>query len=139
MNTMNTDTPADTRYAWVRDVPLPFAAAVDKVTALLGEHGFGVLTRIDVHEVLRKKLGVERDPYVILGACNPTLANQALGAAPSIGILLPCNVVVEAIGDASRVWVTRPEGLFSLVDRADVAPIAAEVSARLEAVREGLA
>jgi uncharacterized protein (DUF302 family) len=129
----------DTRYAWTIRTSLPFEAAVDRVTVLLSEQGFGVLTRIDVHEVLARKLGVQREPYVILGACNPKLANAALAAESSIGILLPCNVVVEARSDGSRVWVTRPEGLFALVDRDDLEPVVAEVSRRLRAVVDALA
>ncbi|WP_406644882.1 DUF302 domain-containing protein [Aliisedimentitalea scapharcae] len=72
-----------------------FEDALDKVTASLAEQGFGVITRIDMHKTLAEKLGVEFRNYTILGACNPVLAHQALLANPEIGLLLPCNVVVE--------------------------------------------
>lgn len=126
------------RYAITIPTPLSVDAAVEKVTALLAAQGFGILTRIDVHEVLQKKLGVTRAPYVILGACNPGFANQALSLEPEIGILLPCNVVVEGAEGGTRVHVTEPEALFSLVDREDVAPIMREVRERLFSVARGL-
>jgi len=127
-----------TDYAWSVDLPVTHDVAIERATAALAAQGFGVLTRIDVHEVLARKIGVQRDPYVILGACNPNFAHQVLQAEPAMGILLPCNVVVEARGRASRVWITRPEALFTLTGRDDVAPVAAEVSRRLEAVAEAL-
>ena len=105
------------RYAFTVPTSLEPAAAVERVTALLAAEGFGILTRIDVHEVLQKKLGVTRAPYVILGACNPHFAQEALALEPEIGILLPCNVVVEGVDRGSRVHITDPEALFSLVDR----------------------
>lgn len=128
----------DVRYAWAVDTGLAPDAAVERVTALLATQGFSVLTRMDVHEVLARKLGVQCDPYVILGACNPQLAHQAISAEPSIGILLPCNVVIEGRAGGSRVWVTRPEGLFELVDREGLGPVVEAVSVRLRAVLDGL-
>lgn len=126
------------RYAWAVDTQLTPDAAVERVTALLAEQGFGVLTRMDVHEVLARKLGIQRSPYVILGACNPQLAHQAITAESAIGILLPCNVVIEGRGDGTRVWVTRPEGVFALVERDDLGPVVEAVSVRLRAVLDGL-
>lgn len=121
-------------YAWSALSPLSVDATIEKVTAALAEQGFGVLTRIDAHEVLKKKLGVEIPPYVILGACNPGFAHQAITAEPSIGILLPCNVVVAAEGPGARVWVTRPEGIFTLVERDDLDGLVRAVSERLARV-----
>ncbi len=72
---------------------------IEKVTAALKEQGFGILTRIDVDKTLKTKIDVDFRPYVILGACNPKLAHQALEARPDIGLLLPCNVVVEQVKD----------------------------------------
>lgn len=126
-------------YVWSVDVPTSVDATIERVTAELATRGFGVLTRIDVHEVLKKKLGLERTPYVILGACNPGFARQAIEAEPAIGTLLPCNVVVEANGAGSRVHVTRPDVLLGLTGRSDMAPIADEVSARLASLRDALA
>lgn len=125
-------------FAWSVHIPEAHDAAISRVTALLAAQGFGVLTRIDVHNVLKQKINADFRPYTILGACNPHFAHQALSAEPSVGILLPCNVVVEQDGEGSRVWITDPEGLFTLVERSDVAPIAAEVARRLREVRDRL-
>src|SRR5215208_2018466 len=81
-------------YAIVRETDLPFAEAVDQTRKLLQEAGYGVLCEIDVKAKLEEKLGVEREPYVILGACNPSLASEGLDTEPNLGVLLPCNVVV---------------------------------------------
>jgi len=83
-----------TGYTLTAATTLPFADAVERVRAELKEEGFGVLCEIDVQSTLREKLGVEREPYTILGACNPMLAHEALTAEPQLGTLLPCNVVV---------------------------------------------
>ncbi len=73
----------------------PYETAIETVTAALQEQGFGVLTQIDVKATLKKKINADFRPFIILGACNPPLAHQALSAAPEIGMLLPCNVTVE--------------------------------------------
>ena len=80
------------------NVTCPFAEAVERTRAALAEQGFGVLSEIDVQATLREKRGLEMEPYVILGACNPDLGAQALDIDRSIGVLLPCNVVVSATG-----------------------------------------
>lgn len=128
-----------TAYAWSVELDLPHADALPRVIDALKAEGFGVLTRVDLHDAFQQKLGVGFRPYTVLGACNPPLAHRALSAEPGIGILLPCNVVVEQHGTGSRVWITDPEALFALVGREDVAPIASEVAARLQRVRAALA
>ena len=132
----------DRSYAWVVELPISVPVAVERATEALSEQGFGVLTRIDAHEVLKKRIGIDRAPYVILGACNPTFAHQAIEAEPAVGILLPCNVVVEAVAEAKgggcRVWVTRPDALLAITGRSDIAPLAAEVGRRLAAVVSAL-
>lgn len=126
-------TALSTRYGFGRRLALPFAEAVAATKAALAAEGFGVLSEIDVAATLRARLGVEKEPYLILGACNPPLAHRALQLEPAIGLLLPCNVVVAAEGpSAASVWAIDPEQQFALVDEPELAPVAAEVKARLE-------
>ena len=114
-----------------RETPLAFDEAVARVREELPVEGFGVLTEIDVRETMQRKLGVEVEPYVILGACNPTLAHQALGFEPELGVLLPCNVVVYRAGDATVVSAVDAERMLSIVGSTELEPIAAEVRDRL--------
>lgn len=96
------------------ELPASFDDAVTRVREALKREGFGVLTEIDLRAAFREKLGREFRPYVILGACNPPLAFSAISADPSVGLLLPCNVVVEWLGDdRSVVRLTDPEALLS--------------------------
>jgi uncharacterized protein (DUF302 family) len=98
----------------------PFDQAVESVTAALKTQGFGVLTRIDVQATFKEKLNADFRPYVILGACNPPLAHQALTTDPWIGLLLPCNVTIEATEDSSSlVHLTDPGVLINLSEKAD--------------------
>lgn len=107
------------------------ADARPRVEAALKAEGFGVLTEIDVQATLKAKLGVDRSPYVILGACNPSLADRALAADPSVGALLPCNIVLREDGAGAIVEAIDPLVALGIVDRADVRPIAEEARARL--------
>lgn len=119
-------------------VDLPYAEAVERTRAALSEQGFGVLTEIDVQATLRAKRGVEMEPYIILGACNPDLAHQALDIDRSIGVLLPCNVVVGAVPGGSRVQILDPEMMAAVTELSALQPIADEASRRLGAVLDSL-
>jgi len=126
-------------YSFSTKTTLSYADAVSAVTEALKDQGFGVLTEIDVKAVLKKKLEIDKRPYIILGACNPVLANQALDAEPDIGLLLPCNVVVREEEDGSvTVAFMDPSAVLGLVDNPDVASLAAEVRGRLEKVKNSL-
>jgi uncharacterized protein (DUF302 family) len=124
---------SNTRYSFGKTVSMPFDAAVARISEALAQVGFGVLTEIDVAATMKKKLGTDMPPYRILGACNPQFASRAIAAEPQIGALLPCNVVVrqDAAG-AVRVEVMDPYAVLTLVDRPEVAALAAEVRGRLE-------
>ena len=123
-----------TRYAIGTEVDMPYDEAVEKVTAALKEEGFGVLTTIDVKQTLKEKLDVDRPRYVILGACNPGFAHQALQAEPEIGVLLPCNVVVYEEGDKTKVVAMDPGAALQLAENPEIEPVAKEVRERIERV-----
>jgi uncharacterized protein (DUF302 family) len=130
---------SDARYALSADLPMDLPAARVVVTELLKQEGFGILTEIDVAATLKAKIGAEVEPYLILGACNPRFAHQALQAEEAVGILLPCNVALKQLGAGrTRVWLTRVPGLFGLVDNDAMAPIAAQVGGVMEKVIEEL-
>lgn len=119
-------------------VQAPMSMVRARVEAALKIEGFGVLTEIDMAATLKAKLGVERAPYLILGACNPRLADRALAIDPSIGALLPCNVVLRQSDRASEtvVEIIDPVAALSIAGSAEVDPIAAEAAQRLRRVLE---
>jgi len=127
------------QYTFGKIVSLSFDTAVKQVTEALCEQGFGVLTEIDVAATLKKKLNLEVPPYKILGACNPEFASKALALEPQIGALLPCNVVVRQ-DQSGRVYVEfmDPNTVLTLVDKPEIAAIAAEVRKRLMQIQDAL-
>ncbi len=111
---------------------LPFAEAVTQTREALAAQGFGILTEIDMQATLLAKRGTEIEPYVILGACNPALAEGAIAADPRIGVLLPCSVVVRATGpDGSDVHVFEPDLIPELSGDESLASYADEAGARI--------
>lgn len=125
----------DTRYGFERRLDgVGFEQAVERTITGLMKEGFGVLTTIDVQDTLKKKLGVDFRRYVILGACNPTLAHEALRNEPQIGLLLPCNVVVQEAPEGVVVSIADAKAMFTLVDNPAVARVAEEADARLRRV-----
>jgi len=115
-------------------VPLTYAEAVEKTIAALKTEGFGVLTSIDVKQTMKEKLGEEYRPYVILGACNPPLAHRALSAAPEVGLLLPCNVVVYEEEGGCVVSAMDPTAAMHMVSHPELEAVAKEARAKLERV-----
>ena len=113
---------------------LPYARAIEQVTAALKEQGFGVLTEIDVQATLKQKLGVDFRKYAILGACNPPLAHQALTTELEIGLLLPCNVIVYEDAGASVVAIIDPIAMLEVADNPSLERVANEARARLQRV-----
>ncbi len=119
-------------YGFGYKLSIPYEQAIDAVKAALKSEGFGVLTEIDVKKTLKEKLGADFRPYVILGACNPPLAHQALSADLDIGLLLPCNVVVYQEGEGSVVKAMDPEAALGVVPVEGLGPVAAQAKEKLE-------
>ena len=128
--------PTSTTYTFQTTTIRPINEVRAQVEAALKDEGFGILTEIDVAATLRAKLGVERLPYLILGACNPRLADAALQIEPSVGALLPCNVVLRQADDTGEtiVEIVDPQAALGIARSPGVASIAAEAAARLRNV-----
>lgn len=128
------------KYGYTRTVGMTYEKAVERVTATLKEQGFGILTEIDVKATLRKKIDKDFTKYVILGACNPGFAFQALSNEIDIGLLLPCNVTVyeNPVDGKTVVSVLDPETMVLLTGRDDIAPLAREVRERVVAALEAV-
>lgn len=131
---------ATSGYGVGTSVALDFAPAVERVKAALAAEGFGVLTEIDVAATLKTKLDVDFRPYVILGACNPSLAHRALTAERDIGLLLPCNVIVYADDSPGRSVVAAmdPVVALELTGNASIRPVAEDVKSRLTRALEAV-
>ena len=127
-----------TAYTFGTRLPGALSEIRPRVETALRAEGFGILTEIDVAATMRDRLGIDGAPYVILGACNPPLAHRALEADPSIGALLPCNVVLREVQGETIVEAMDPRSAMALVDSADVAAVTAEARERLVRVIEAL-
>jgi len=130
----------ETRYGLRVEIPVAYERAVEQATAALKEQGFGVLTTIDVQQTLKQKLGRDFRKYVILGACNPPLADRALHAELEVGLLLPCNVVVYEVSPGrSVVSAMAPMAALGIVgDNKELQTVAKEADARLRGALSAL-
>lgn len=126
------------KYAMKRIVNMSYEEAVQRVKDTLKEQGFGILTEIDVKKTMKEKIDAEFEPYIILGACNPQLARIALAIEPSIGVLLPCNVVVYRQSGATIVEAMDPVPVMGMVANPNMEPVATEVKKRLNAALEAM-
>lgn len=127
------------KYGYGKIVEMNFDTAIERVTEELKKEGFGILTDIDVAATMKKKLGEDMPSYRILGACNPPLAHKAITSEPSIGLLLPCNVVVRLDKfDKVHVEFMDPSAVLGMVDNSAVHGLAQEVDERLNRVLEAL-
>jgi len=122
-------------YYFNKEISAPFNEVIERVMAALKQHGFGVLTDIDVRKTLKEKIGEEFREYRILGACNPPLAHRALTAEDKVGTMLPCNVIVQDLG-AGKVEVAAidPRAAMQQIGNPELAKIASEVAQKLETV-----
>jgi uncharacterized protein (DUF302 family) len=130
-----------TDMAFEVSVAAPYDEALEKVIESLKEEGFGVLTRIDVHDTFKAKLGLDFRKYAILGACNPPLAHKALSNRPDAGLMLPCNVIVEEDGDRTLVRIVDPAAMMQaggLAGDPAMEEVGGEAGARLKRVAEAL-
>jgi uncharacterized protein (DUF302 family) len=125
-------------YAFSKKVNMSYEQALDKVTEELKKEGFGVLTSIDVKDTLKKKIDVDFKKYIILGACNPTLAHKALNSETEIGLLLPCNVIVYEDKGETMVSVFDPMTMTKIVDNKDLYSVAEQVTEKLKRVIEAV-
>jgi uncharacterized protein (DUF302 family) len=127
-----------TDYRFSRDLDAGFEEALEAVTKALAVEGFGIVSEVNVADTLRKKLGIDFRPYKILGACNPGFAHRAIEAEPDIGVMMPCNVVVQATASGSRVSAMDPMAGMAAVGNADLTELASTVSEKLRRVIESL-
>lgn len=127
------------KYGFGKIVSYPFDVAVEKVKDAFAQEGFGVLTEIDVMATLKRKLNKEMHPYIILGACNPEFAHRALELDSSMGLLLPCNVIVyQDEQNNIHIEFMDPNAVLQLVDKPEINLIAKEARQRLERVMKAL-
>ena len=126
-------------YGMQAKMNVPYEEAVEQTTAALKEEGFGVLTEIDVKATLKKKIDADFRRYVILGACNPNLAHQALQSQLEVGLLLPCNVIVYETGEGqSMVSIVNPMAMMSVADNEGLQAVAKQADEKLSRVVEKL-
>ena len=125
-------------YGFTKEVDISFEEAVVKVTEELKKEGFGILTKIDVRDKFKEKLGIEFKKYVILGACNPPSAHKAILAEENIGLMLPCNVIVYEKGNKANISIIKPTMAMRMIDNKKLEDIAEKIEIKLEHVFDAL-
>jgi len=123
-------------YFHARIIEGDFDAVLDRTRQALQKHGFGVLTEVDVQATLQSKIGQDFRPYRILGACNPTMAHEALTMEPHVGVMLPCNVVVQQTAGGVEVFAVDPGASMAAIDNAQLLDHARTVGEHLRAAVE---
>ena len=126
------------KYGFVKELNMSFDQAVEHVTENLKNHGFGIITTIDIKEKLKEKLGIDFKRYVILGACIPASAHKAIEAEENIGLMLPCNVIVYEKGDKVIVSAIKPTAAMQMIDNAKLNKIAEDVETKIKQVIDTL-
>jgi len=119
-------------YGFTKELSIPFEEAIEVVAQELKKEGFGILTKIDVKEKFKEKLGIDFKKYVILGACNPSNAHQALLAEQNIGLMLPCNVIVYEKDDKTVISIIRPTVAMEMINNEELKKIAVHVETQLK-------
>jgi uncharacterized protein (DUF302 family) len=125
-------------YYFAKTVDTPFQQTIERTVAALKDYGFGVLTKIDVQATLKEKIAVNFRPYVILGACNPRMAHQALQAEDKIGTMLPCNVIVQEVNGKTEVAAVDPVASMQAIENDKLAAVASKVREELKSVIQSL-
>ena len=119
-------------YGFTKELRLSLDEAINVTTAQLKQEGFGVLTRIDIHDKIKEKLGLDFKKYIILGACNPPYAHKALLAEENIGLLLPCNVILYEKDDKTVLSVIKPTVAMNVIENPTLKEIAATIESKLK-------
>jgi uncharacterized protein (DUF302 family) len=127
-----------TEYGFVKKVNGSFEVVCEVLPDILQREGFGIITRIPLHEKLREKLGVTVNRYLILGACNPANAHKAITIEQNIGLMLPCNVIVYEKEGATWIGVIKPSGMMSMIGNDELTALAAEVEQKLKRVFDSI-
>ena len=118
-------------YYFSKSIRAPFEEAIERTTEALKAEGFGIISRIDIQDTLQRKIGVDFRPYVILGACNPKLAYEALKLEDKVGTMLPCNVVVQQTDEGTEVAAIDPVASMQAIENDELSEKAGEVAAKL--------
>ena len=126
------------KYGFVKELNMSFDQAVERVTENLKNHGFGIITTIDIKEKLKEKLGIDFKRYVILGACNPASAHKAIEAEENIGLMLPCNVIVYEKDEKVIVSAIKPTIAMQMIDNAELNEIAEDIETKIKQVIDTL-